>query len=196
MILLLGEIATALFLIGLVIAAIMDLQTRKVQDWVWLVGLSATPLTCVRLFFSGILFIYIFQVLVTFGLMLLFFSCRIIGGADGKALLILSISYPWPVIDVSTLLLAPYLVLGVAFLLTGIHCIILTIQNIFNWRRYGGLEQDELTPKRRRFWFTRKLSYSSELEEAPSWKIQLVPLILYCLLAYLLFLILQIVELI
>jgi len=193
---LLGEIVTALFLIGLVLATIMDIQTRKVQDWVWLFGLITTPLTCLRLFISGLFFFYIFQFLITFGFMLLFFNFRIIGGADGKAILFLSISYPWPITDVVMLFLAPYLVLVLAFLLTGFHCIILTIQNIFNWRRYRALKQYGLTPMRRRFWFSRKLSFSSELDETPIWKIHLVPLILYCLFAYLLLLVPLLIELI
>lgn len=193
---LLDIFTAALFLVGLVIAAIMDIRTRKVQDWVWLFGLIATPMTGLRLFVSGLFFLYVFQVLITFGFMILFFNLRIIGGADGKAILVLAISYPWLITDVVTLLIAPYLVLVVAFLLTGIHCIILTIQNIFNWRRYKASKQDRPTPKRRRFWFSRKLSYSPDSDEVPVWKIQLVPLILYYLIAYLLLLIPQLVELI
>lgn len=194
---LLGLIATVLFLAGLLLAAVMDIQTREIQEWVWLFGLTATPLTCMRLFISGLFFLYILQALVTFGFMLLLFNFKLIGGADGKAILILSISFPWLGIDVVMLLLAPYLVLGGAFFLTGIHCIVLALQNIINWHRYKTSKQEGFTPQRRRFWFSRKLSYSSELGGAPIWKTQVVPLILYCLIAYLMLLLVpQIVWLI
>jgi Flp pilus assembly protein protease CpaA len=166
----------------------MDIQTREIQDWVWLFGLTATPLTCIRFFISGLFFLYIIQVLGTFGVMLLLFHSKLIGGADGKAILILSLSYPWLGIDGVMLLLAPYIVLGGAFLITGIHCVLLAIQNLYNWQRYKTTKNDRVHPQRLRFWFSRKLSDSSKLDGVPIWKTQTVPLILYCLIAYLILL--------
>ncbi|MFX1564080.1 MAG: prepilin peptidase, partial [Promethearchaeota archaeon] len=114
---LLGLITTVLFLAGLLLAAIMDIQTKEVQDWVWLFGLIATPLTCMRLFIYGVILPYILQVSINFVFVISLFHFRVIGGADGKAILTLSISYPWIFIDATILFLGPYIVLGIAFFL-------------------------------------------------------------------------------
>ena len=187
----LGAIATVVFLVSLFCAAIMDVRRGFVVDWIWILSLIATPIALVRLFTSGFLVLYLLQALITLVFVLLTFHLGVLGGADGKAVIILSIIYPWPEINQVMLLLSPILVVIGGFSIVGIQCTILGLSNFFNWLKSAEEIRTNLSPKKQRFWLTRRLSRTSINNEEP-WKTVTVPLILYFLLTYLVLLILMI----
>jgi Flp pilus assembly protein protease CpaA len=180
-------ISVAVFIFCLLLfAAIRDFQTREVPNWVWLLGLLGLPLTILRLVFTGLLPPYGLQALLVFFLVIISFRVGVLGGADGKAVLVISFLYPWIVLDSIWLLVAPVMVLIGVFLLVGLHSLWLLLRNILTWKRVSKRHVSPQKPTSKAYWLIRTLSIHSE--EA-HWKRVDVPLIVYFFLVFTLLLI-------
>jgi Flp pilus assembly protein protease CpaA len=170
------SVAVFIFLL-LLFAAIRDYQTREVSNWVWLLGLFGLPLTVLRLGLTGLLPLYGLQAFLTFILVIIGFRVGVLGGADGKAVLITSLLYPWIVLDPIWLLVAPVMIFIGGFLLVGFQSLWLLLRNILVWKRVSKRQVNLQKPKMKTYWLTRNLSVLSKEEE--DWKRVEVPLIVY-----------------
>jgi Flp pilus assembly protein protease CpaA len=170
------SVAVFIFLL-LLFAAIRDYQIREVSNWVWLLGLFGLPLAVVRLGLTGLLPLYGLQALLTFILVIIGFRVGVLGGADGKVMLIISLVYPWIVLDLVWLLVAPVMVLIGGFFLVGFQSLWLLLRNILVWKRVSNGQANLEKPKRKTYWLTRNLSVLSKDDEY--WKRVEVPLIVY-----------------
>ncbi|MFX0169228.1 MAG: A24 family peptidase [Candidatus Hodarchaeota archaeon] len=166
----------------LLYAAIRDWKTREVTNWVWVVALFILPLTLIRVYFSGLFVFYGVEIFANFILVILGFRFGVLGGADGKAILLISLTHPWITLESTWMLFASIGVLIGGFLIVGIHSIILLILNVVRWRRRPSC-QDEKPPKRI-FWLTRRLIQSPAEGSKTVWAIENVPLVVYILVAY------------
>ncbi len=181
-------ISVAVFIFCLLLfAAIRDLQTREVPNWVWLLGLFGLPLTVLRLGLTGLLHPYGLQVLLVFILVIISFRVGVLGGADGKAVLVISLLYPWIVLDPVWLLVAPVMVLIGGFLLVGLQSLGLLLRNMLTWKRVSKRQVNLQKPTRKSYWFIRTLSVHPTDEE--HWKRVEVPLIVYFFVVFTLLLI-------
>jgi preflagellin peptidase FlaK len=88
-------------------AAYNDLENRRVYDNVWLplvaLGLISLSIDVIYLYMNGFgLMSYLFGVGISVGVVggigFVFGVFRLIGGADGKALMVLSVLYPYPLL--------------------------------------------------------------------------------------------------
>jgi len=179
---LLGLIAIIGSSVSLSYAALQDYKTREVTNWVWVGGLVLLPLTLLRINFAGLTVIYGLQLLTTFVVVLLGFRLGILGGADGKAILLLAITYPWISIDAIWLFLAPLGVLLGGLLIVGVHSLVLLILNAIQWHR-GSIRAEEREPAKYVYWITRRLTRHQQ-DGSSEWITVSVPLVVYILMAY------------
>lgn len=185
---LIGLIVIVSFLILLLYAAISDWKKGQITNWIWALNFFGIPLTFFRMVVVGLLVFYILQIFIVFVLVLGCFHFGLLGGADGKAILTFSAFYPWLVLDLVSLFIAPFLVLIGGLIMIGVQSIFLAVMNIRTWNLFSLSSRLNNTPKRKRYWFTRRLkSYTAE-EESPHWKLVHVPLVTYFLFVYLLIL--------
>jgi Flp pilus assembly protein protease CpaA len=154
---------------------------------VWLLGLFGLPLTVLRLGLTGLLLPYGLQALLVFILVIISFRVGVLGGADGKAVLVISLLYPWIVLDPIWLLMAPVMVLTGGFLLVGLQSFWLLLRNMLTWKRVSKRQVNLQKPTRKSYWFIRTLSVHSKDEE--HWKRVEVPLIVYFFVVFTLLLI-------
>ena len=176
-------IVTMVFVFFLLLtAAIKDYQTREVSNWIWLIGLFGLPFTIYRVGTTGLWLLFGFQAVLVFFLVIASFRLGFLGGADGKAILIISLLYPWILLDPVWLLIAPFIVLFGGFLLVGIHSIWLLLQNRLAWNLISRNEERAQKPERKIFWFTRR--FSPSLIENNQWRQVEVPLVSYIFLVY------------
>ncbi|MFX1509684.1 MAG: A24 family peptidase [Promethearchaeota archaeon] len=171
-------IATATFVfLLLVIASIQDYQTKEVSNWVWLVGLLASPITIIRISFTGLWFVYLIQILVVFIIVIVAFQVGLLGGADGKVILIVSVLYPWIILDSFWIIVAPFSILIGGYILLGAHSLWLLIRNIVKWNQLSKTIDIVHKPKKKTYWLTRSLSKAHSQNE--QWQVVEVPLIVY-----------------
>ncbi|MFX1564571.1 MAG: prepilin peptidase [Promethearchaeota archaeon] len=171
-------ITTATFVvILLVIASIQDYQTKEVTNWVWLVGLFVSPITIIRIAFTGLWLVYGFQILIAFIMVIFGFRFGFLGGADGKAILMISLLYPWIILEPLWLLVAPLSILLGGFVLLGVHSLWLIMRNFLVWKRLAKSSTILRKPERKTYWLNRSLSELHAQEE--QWNMVEVPLILY-----------------
>ena len=163
-------------------AAIQDYKTREISNWVWVGGLVILPLTLLRINFAGLAVIYGLQLLTSFVVVVLGFRLGILGGADGKAILLIAFTYPWISIDAIWVLLAPLGVLIGGFLIVGIHSLVLLILNIIRWR-HRSIRSEENKPSKYTYWVTRRLIRHQQ-EGVAEWVTVSVPLVVYILMAH------------
>ncbi|MFW9983274.1 MAG: prepilin peptidase [Candidatus Odinarchaeota archaeon] len=187
---LLGSITVILILFVLLFASIKDVQTNIVTNWVWIIGLFGIPIASFRMIVAGFLLPYGLQILLIFILVIVGFRIGIIGGADGKTILILSLTYPWIILDFVWLLLAPFFILLGGFLLIGVHSLVVLIQNLIAWKQIAPDYIDAFKPEKKLFWVTRRLERRSTTPDFIAWKPVYVPLVLYFYVSYLVLLIL------
>jgi len=178
---LLGIAITVLFIPLLTFAAIEDIRRKEVPNRVWVLSLGLMPLTLLRLLSAGLHLVYVIQTLLTFVLVMLAFQAGLIGGADGKAIMMLALLYPLPEIEEGLLMVSPFLVLLGAFMIMGLQCTSVVMLNIHEWISDRSL-QEHCAPDKIRYWFTRRLHCT--LEGEAEWKQVSVPLVLYILVAY------------
>lgn len=188
--LILGFMTVILICLVLLFASIKDVQTNIVTNWSWIIGLFGMPIASFRMIVAGFFLPYGLQALLIFILVIVGFQIRIIGGADGKAILLISLTYPWIILDFVWLLLAPFFILLGGFLLIGVHSLIVLIQNIITWKQIVSNHIEAFKPKRKMFWVTRRLEKNSTKPDFIAWKPVVVPLILYFFVSYLVLLIL------
>ena len=166
----------------LLFAAVRDYQTKEVPDWVWLVGLCGLPIAIYRVVTVGFVLLYGIQVGFVFLLVIVSFRIGILGGADGKALLLISLLYPWIALNPLWLILAPVVVLLGGFLLLGVHSLWLLFRNVYVRRQLVKTLDSTQDPEKVTFWLTRRLTV------LPSKKIDWVqvevPLIVYFFVSY------------
>ncbi len=189
---LLGIVTILLLLISLLYASIKDVRTGEVPDRVWFLGIIAFPIGLFRLFMSGLVLLFTLQSILTFTFVLFCFGIGLFGGADGKAILVTALVYPWLEIDQITLVYAPILTLTGTFLILGVHCFVITILNVIRRHQYSPQQKSVFKPKRRRHWFTRRISEDPAETEKAVWRKVTVPLVLYILITYLALLLFQI----
>ena len=163
-------------------SAMQDYKTREIANWVWVGGLMILPLTLLRINFAGLAVIYGLQLLTSFAVVLLGFRLGILGGADGKAILLIAFTYPWISIDAIWVLLAPLGVLIGGFLIVGIHSLVLLILNIIRWR-HRSIRSEENKPSKYTYWVTRRLIRHQQ-EGVAEWVTVSVPLVVYILMAH------------
>ena len=185
----LGFATVFLIFFILLFASIRDVQTNTIPNWVWIVGLFGIPIALFRMTVAGFLLPYGLQSLFVFILVIVGFRIGLIGGADGKAILLISFTYPWIILDFVWLLLAPLFVLLGGFLLIGIHSLVVLILNLFTWKRITS-HHEPFKPEKRIFWVTRRLERKKATSGVFEWNRVIVPLILYFLVSYLVLLIL------
>ena len=186
----LGSITVILIFFVLLFASIKDVQTQIVTNWAWIVGLFGIPIASFRMFFAGFLLPFGLQTLLIFVLVIVGFRIGIIGGADGKAILIISLTYPWIILDFVWLLLAPFFILLGGFLLIGVLSLVVLIQNLITWKQIEPNQIEAFKPEKKMFWVTRRLERKSTTQNFIPWKPVVVPLILYFFVSYLVLLIL------
>jgi Flp pilus assembly protein protease CpaA len=178
-----GIIAVVGTSISLSYAAIKDYKTREVPNWLWVGGLVILPLTLLRIIPVGLLLFYGAQLLVSLLIVLLGFRFSVLGGADGKAILLIALTYPWIVIEAIWLLLAPIGILIGGFLIVGGHSLVLLILNAIYWRRWSDHSED-LKPVKSTYWLTRRLKQSQKEGLSIIWVPVSVPLVVYILMTY------------
>jgi Flp pilus assembly protein protease CpaA len=178
-----GLIAIVVVSVSLSYAAIQDYKTREVTNWLWVGGLVILPITLIRIGTSGLSLIYGFQLLMVFIIVILGFRLGILGGADGKALLFIALTYPWIVIEGTWLLFAPVGILVGGFLIVGVHSLVLLILNAIRWRR-GSIRPQEMKPLKRTYWITRRLIQFQEERSNTKWEPVSIPLVVYILIVY------------
>ncbi len=101
-------------------------------------------------------------------------------------MLVISLLYPWVVLDPVWLFVAPVMVLIGGFLLVGLQSLWLLFRNILTWKRVSKLQVNIQKPTSTAHWLIRSLSVHSEEEH---WKRVDVPLIVYFFLVFTLLLI-------
>jgi Flp pilus assembly protein protease CpaA len=180
-----GVITIGLFLVTLISAAVLDVRKGEVPNLVWFIGLVALPLAVYRLFTSGLILVYCLQLLFAFTLVIVSFRVGLLGGADGKAILVTSLVYPWLDINQITLVYAPILIFVGAYLVVGIQCVTIYSLNIMKHHQYSLHQKNEAKPNQRRYWFTRRIPDTPSETGDREWRRVAVPLVLYILLAYL-----------
>ncbi len=185
---LLGLVITVFVFLLLLFAAVRDYQTREVSNWVWLVGLFCLPFTIFRVGVAGLLLQYGLQVLLVFIIILVGFQRGVLGGADGKAVLIISLLYPWIILDPLWLVIAPAIVLIGGFLLVGLHSLWLLCRNLFTWKQVSKTQDGIQKPEKKTYWLSRHFSVQST--QGTQWKQVDVPLIIYFFIIYTMLLIL------
>ena len=186
----LGSITVILIFFVFLFASIKDAQTHIVTNWAWIVGLFGIPIASYRMLVAGFLLPYGLQTLLIFILVIVGFRIGIIGGADGKAILIISLTYPWIILDFVWLLLAPLFILLGGFLLIGVHSLGVLIQNFITWKQIDPNQIEVFKPEKKMFWVTRRLERKSTTQNFIAWKPVFVPLILNFFVSYLVLLIL------
>ena len=186
----LGSITVILIFFVLLFASIRDVQTNIVTNWIWSIGLFGIPIASFRMVVVGFLLPYGLQSLLIFFLVIVGFRIGIIGGADGKTLLLISLTYPWIILDFIWLLLAPLFILLGGFLLIGVHGLVVLIQNLITWKQITPSHIEAFNPEKKMFWVTRRLKRKSTTPDFIAWKSVVVPLILYFFVSYLVLLIL------
>ncbi len=169
----------------------MDVRAGEIPNLTWFLGLIATPIAMFRLFMNGLFLLYLFQSVLAFTLVIFCFGIGVIGGADGKAILVTSLVYPWMKIDQIMLLYAPILTLTGALLIVGMHCVAITILNLIEHQQGSSQQKNLSKPKKRRYWFTRRISEDSTEIGERIWRKVSVPLVLYVLIAYIVLLFFQ-----
>ena len=172
-------------------AAFQDYKTREIINWVWVGGLVILPLTLLRITFSGLTVVYGLQLFTSFAIVLLGFRLGILGGADGKSILLIALTYPWISIDAVWLLLAPLCVLVGGFFIIGIHSLFLLLLNTIRWR-HGSIPREEKFPAKQLYWVTRRLT-QHQRNGVTEWVTVSVPLVLYILMTYVTLLVCMIV---
>ena len=182
---LLGIITIGLFLAKLIYAAFQDVRKGEVPNRVWLIGFIAIPLALYRLVLSGVILLYCLQFLLAFTLVIFCFRVGLLGGADGKAILVTSLVYPWLEINQLTLVFAPILIFAGAYLVMGIQCVIIYLLNVTSHHQYPSQQKNEAKPSQKRYWFTRRIPDVSAEAGEIVWRKVVVPLVLYILLVYL-----------
>lgn len=187
----LGFATVILIFLVLLFASIKDVQTREVSNWVWIPGLFGIPAAIFRMMVAALLLPYGLQALLVFILVISGFRIGIIGGADGKAILLISLTYPWIILDFVWLILAPFIVLLGGFLLIGIHSLIILIFNLITWKRNISNHIEPFRPEKRMFWVTRRLVGKASAPDNIEWKPVVDPLILYFFATYIVLLILS-----
>ena len=181
-------ISISFFIFSLLLfAAIRDYQIREVSNWMWLLGLFGLPLTALRLGLTGLLLPYGLQASIIFFIIMIGFRVGVLGGADGKAVLIISLLYPWIVLNHVWVLIAPFIVLIGGFLLVGLQSLWLLLRNIITWKSASTVQVNPQKPQKRTYWLTRTLSIHSKDDE--QWKLVEVPLIVYFFMVFTLLLI-------
>jgi Flp pilus assembly protein protease CpaA len=190
---LLGIIAATLLLLSLFFAAAMDVKKGEVSNLIWIPALGALPLALFRILAAGLLLLYALQAILVFALMLLCFDVGLLGGADGKAIVVISLIYPWLEIEYMFLSIGPLAVYLGALAIGGIESLGLAFLNLDEWCRSPLLQRQMSRPEKRRFWFTRRLSRSGEARKPPVWKNVAVPFVLYVLIAYVFLLVYSVV---
>jgi Flp pilus assembly protein protease CpaA len=178
-----------LFLLSLFWAAAMDVKRGEVQNGVWIPAVFALPLAIYRIVEAGLLLLYTMQVGFVFALMLLCFYVGLLGGADGKAILLMSVTCPWLKIDAPSLSIGPLVACLAALAIEGFESLCLALLNLDEWYRYPLLQRQISRPEKKRFWFTRRLLRKGEARKPSVWKKAAMPLVLYVLVAYLLLLV-------
>ena len=186
----LGSITVMLIFFVLLFGSIKDVQTKTVTNWVWLIGLFGLPIASFRMIVAGFLLPYGLQTLLIFILVIVGFRTGIIGGADGKAVLLISLTYPWIILDFAWLLLAPLFILLGGFLIIGVHSLVVLIQNLISWKQIVSKHMDTFKPEKKMFWIIRRLERKPTTPDFIAWKPVVAPLILYILVSYLVLLIL------
>jgi len=185
----LGSITVILIFFVLLFASIKDVQSKIVTNWVWIIGLFGIPIASFRMIVAIFLLPYGLQTLLIFILVIVGFRIGIIGGADGKAILIISLTYPWIILDIVWLLLVPFFILLGGFLLIGVHSLVVLIQNLITWKHIAPNHIDAIKPEKKMFWVTRRLERNPTTPDFIAWKPVVVPLILYFFVSYLVLLI-------
>lgn len=185
---LIGLIVIVSFLILLLYAAISDWKKGQIANWIWTLNFFGIPLTIYRMLGAGLLVFYLLQIFIVFVFVLGCFHFGLLGGADGKAILTFSSFYPWLVLDLVSLFVTPFLILLGGLIITGIQSVFLAVMNIRTWNQFSASFRLNNTPKRKRYWFTRRLKSYAVEEESPRWEPVHVPLITYFLFVYLLIL--------
>lgn len=175
-------ITTVFVLFLLLIAAIKDYQVREVSNSVWLIGLFGLPFTIYRVGTTGLWFLFGLQAVLVFFLVIASFRLGVLGGADGKAILTISLLYPWMILNPLWLFIAPFVVLFGGYLLVGIHSIWLLFQNRLSWKLVSRSEERAQKPEKKIFWFTRR--FSLLLTEDNQWRQIEVPLVSYIFIVY------------
>jgi hypothetical protein len=140
---------------------------------------------------AGLLLPYGLQILMVFVLAFVGFRTGIFGGADGKALLLISLTYPWIILDLVWLILAPLFILLGSFLLLGIHSVMVLLMNLITWKQSVSNRDEKCPPKKRVFWVTRRLKGKTDASGGMDWEPIIVPLISYFLVSYLVLLLLS-----
>ncbi|MFW9934457.1 MAG: prepilin peptidase [Candidatus Thorarchaeota archaeon] len=180
--LILGICISAFFFLLLSFAALRDYQTREVSNWVWLVGLIGLPITIYRIVLAGLLLVFGLQAFLALSLVILGFRVGVLGGADGKTVLIISLLCPWIILNPFWLLFAPFLILIGGFLLVGVHSLWLLLQNTVTWNRISKTQGVMEKPEKRAYWLTRQFSVIQL--KGHEWKQVSVPLIVYFCIIY------------
>ena len=124
-----------------------------------------------------------------FALMLICFHLGLVGGADAKAILLMSTVCPWLEIDLLHLSIGPATAFLAAFAVAGLESLGVALLNLREWQRVPPGQRQMLHPAKRRFWLIRRLSRVADSEELAIWRNVRVPLVLYVLIAYLLMLV-------
>jgi Flp pilus assembly protein protease CpaA len=177
-----GIAITAFVFLVLLVAAIEDYRSREVTNQVWLISLFGLPLMVIRVGITGLWLLYGLQAVLVFFLVIASFRVGVLGGADGKAILIISLLYPWIILDPLWLFVSPFFVLFGGFLIVGIYSLWILLQNMIAWKKVHRSKARPQKPGKIGFWFTRRFS-SAETEEY-QWKSIEVPLVSYIFIVY------------
>ncbi|MFX1490793.1 MAG: prepilin peptidase [Promethearchaeota archaeon] len=184
--------AVSIFVFTLLLyAAIRDLQTGEVSNWVWITGLLVLPITIFRMVLYGAILLYIFQVVIVIVLVTIGFYVGLIGGADGKAILLVSLIYPWNVFSLVWIITAPFLVLVGGFCLLGVYSLFLSIRNVVIRRRLTSSQRESTKPTKKIFWLTRRFNPLNSMKNGTRWEPVTIALIAYFLITYVVLLILS-----
>jgi Flp pilus assembly protein protease CpaA len=184
---LLGFATALFFFVLLLFAASRDSQTREVTNWVWLIGLLGIPFTIYRLGTAGLLLLYGLQMLIVFFVVIVSFGAGILGGADGKTVVIVSLLYPWIFLNPLWLLVAPMMVLFGGFLLLGVHGLWLLLRNLLTWNQVSKSQGPPQKPEKKIYWVSWR--FSAKSTQIDQWKQVDAPLVVYFFMTYTLLLI-------
>ncbi|MFW9830318.1 MAG: prepilin peptidase [Candidatus Thorarchaeota archaeon] len=176
----------------LLYAAIRDFQVREVENRVWIIGLLTLPIVILRVLLFGFLLPYILQIGFIFLFVIIGFRIGLWGGADGKALLLISVVYPWVNLNFVWLLVAPLFVILGGFLIEGIHSILILIRNLTAMKSLSNTERETCKPSDRIYWLTRQFSKQKTRAKEPDWIPVAAPMILYFFFTYVILLILTV----
>lgn len=186
---LLGTMAAAFFLLSMFCAAVMDVKRGEVPNRIWILAICAFPIAVYRVVVAELLLVYTLQAGLMFVLMLLCFRLGLLGGADGKAILLISLTYPWPEVEWLLLSIGSAVTCLGALVIGGFEALDLALLNVYEWHRCDLAQRQMSHPEKKRFWLTRRLLRTGEAGNPPTWKKAAIPLVLYVLVAYLLLLV-------